>query len=465
MRSRRGPPSLSQNVIRHVLLWLGLAWLLGSIVAVGVAQWFTERAFDRSLLDDAYLLASKVQLQGHQLTLQATQRELQDVLFDQNETVLFNVRGNDGALLAGDSALPRLARLSPPDRHFQDFDLDGRRFRVAMLAVAQPSPFVVTVAQSTSERSQLLRELLAFSLAPQALLLLLLAWWLHRSIAEDIASLSQLRAAVEERHAGDFTPVPVQADSAEAHDLAESINLLLARLEEGARSQREFTGNVAHELRTPLAGIRAQAEYGLRHREPEVWREQLQGIAASESRATQALDKLLALALAYEAGTALQLVPVRLDQAVQEAVMRFLPRADKQGVDLGAEGVDTPSTVQADLTLVEGILNNLLENALRHGAVSAEGRPVVTVAVQQEGGHTVLSVQDNGPGIPAERRSEMLKRGVRGVGGVGQPGSGSTAGGVGLALVTFYAQLLKAPVTFGSGPDGRGWRCDIVFGG
>ena len=137
--------------------------------------------------------------------------------------------------------------------------------------------------------------------------------------------------------------------------------------------------------------------------------------------------------------------------------MRFLPRADRQGVDLGAEGIDTPTTVQADLTLVEGILNNLLENALRHGAVAAEGRPVVTVAVQQEGGRTVLSVQDNGPGIAAERRSEMLKRGVRGV------GSG-TAGGVGLALVTFYAQLLKAPVSFGSGPGGRGWRCEIVFG-
>jgi two-component system, OmpR family, sensor histidine kinase TctE len=462
VRARRGPPSLRQNVLRHIMLWLGLAWLFGSVVTVGVGQWFTQRAFDRALLDDAYLLASKVQVQGRRLALQATQRELQDFLFDQNETVLFAVHGADGELLAGDSSVPRPPRLSPPGRMFKDYDIDGRRFRVVMLGVAQPSPFVVSVAQSTSERARLLRELLAFSLAPQLLLLVVLAWRLHRSIAQDIAPLSQLRAAVEQRQAGDFTPVPVRPESAEAHDLAQAINLLLGRLEESARGQREFTGNVAHELRTPLAGIRAQAEYGLRHRDPEVWREQLQGIAASEARASQALDKLLALALAYEAGTALQLVPVRLDEAVQEAVMRFLPRADKQGVDLGAEGVDTPSTVQADLTLVEGILNNLLENALRHGAAGGDGRPVVTVAVQQEGGRTVLSVQDNGPGIPPERRSEMLKRGVR---GVGQPGSGSTAGGVGLALVTFYAQLLKAPVSFGSGPDGRGWRCAIVFGG
>lgn len=458
MRLRRSRPSLRQNVLRHVLLWLGFAWLLGSVVAVGVGQWFTQRAFDRALLDDAYLLASKVQVRGQQLALQLSQSEVEDVLFDQNETVLFTVRSADGALLAGDAALPGPVRLPPAGHRFQDAEIGGRRFRVVTLAVAGPSAFSVSVAQSTSERSELLRELLAFSLAPQLVLLLVLGWRLHRSIAQDIAPLSQLRAAVEERQAGDFTAVPVQADSAEAHDLAQAINLLLGRLEESARAQREFTGNVAHELRTPLAGIRAQAEYGLRHREPEVWREQLQGIAASETRASQALDKLLALALAYEAGTALQLAPVRLDQAVQEAVMRFLPRADKQGVDLGAEGVDTPTTVQADLTLVEGILNNLLENALRHGATGAEGRPVVTVAVQrEEGGRTVLSVQDNGPGIPAERRSEMLKRGVRGV--------ASGTGGVGLALVTFYAQLLKAPVSFGSGPDGRGWRCAVVFGG
>jgi two-component system sensor histidine kinase TctE len=457
---RRSPPSLRENVLRHVLLWLGLAWLLGSVVTVGVGQWFTQRAFDRALLDDAYLLASKVQVQGQRPALQLTPREVQDLLFDQQETVLFSLHGADGTLLAGEPLLPAPPRLAAPGQRFQDADLAGRRFRLVTVAVAGASPYSVSVAQSTSERSRLLRELLAFSLAPQVLLLAVLAWRLRRSIAQDTAPLAQLRAAVEERQAGDFTPVPVHADSAEAHDLAQSINLLLGRLEESARGQREFTGNVAHELRTPLAGIRAQAEYGLRHRDPQVWHEQLQGIAASEAKASEVLDKLLALALAYEAGTALQLAPVRLDTAVQEAVMRFLPRADRQGVDLGAEGIDTPTTVQADLTLVEGILNNLLENALRHGTVAAEGRPVVTVAVQQEGGRTVLSVQDNGPGIPAERRSEMLKRGVRGV-----RETGGTAGGVGLALVTFYAQLLKAPVTFGSGPDGRGWRCAVVFGG
>ena len=459
MRARRGPPSLRQNVLRHVLLWLGLVWLLGSVVTVGVGRWFTQRAFDRALLDDAYLLASKVQMKDQRLALQLTPSEVEDVLFDQNETVLFAVRGADGMLLAGDAALPGRAQPAAAGHSFQDLDLSERRFRVVTLGVAAPSPFSVAVAQSTSERAQLLRELLAFSLLPQVLLLLVLAWRLQRSIASDIAPLSRLRATVEERQAGDFTPVQVPADSAEAHDLALSVNVLLGRLEGSAQAQREFTGNVAHELRTPLAGIRAQAEYGLRHRDPEVWREQLQGIAASETRASQALDKLLAIALAYEAGTALQLVPVRLDEAVQEAVLRFLPRADKQGVDLGAEGVDVPSVVQADLTLVEGILNNLLENALRHGAAGAEGRPMVTVAVQQEGQRTVLSVQDNGPGIPAEQRSEMLKRGVRGV----QPGTASGAG-VGLALVTFYAQLLKAPVHFGSGPDGRGWRCAIEFG-
>ncbi|HET8746476.1 MAG TPA: sensor histidine kinase N-terminal domain-containing protein, partial [Ramlibacter sp.] len=289
MKLRRGRPSLRQNVLRHVLLWLGLAWLLGSGAAVGVGQWFTQRAFDRSLLDDAYLLASKVQVRDQRLAFQLSPREVEDVLFDQRETMLFTVRGPDGARLAGNAQLPAPRRIAPAGHSFHDAEIEGQRFRVVALAVTEPAAFSVTVAQSTSERSDLVRELLFFSLAPQLLLLAVLAWRLRRSIAQDIAPLSQLRTAVEARQAGDFTPVPVQADSAEAHDLAQAINLLLGRLAESARAQREFTGNVAHELRTPLAGIRAQAEYGLRHRDPEVWREQLQGIAASETRASQAL--------------------------------------------------------------------------------------------------------------------------------------------------------------------------------
>jgi two-component system sensor histidine kinase TctE len=106
---------------------------------------------------------------------------------------------------------------------------------------------------------------------------------------------------------------------------------LLQRLDRSIRAQKEFAGNVAHELRTPLAGIRALAGYGLGHADPAVWREQLAAIAASEARATALVDRLLAVALAAEAESRLLLEPVALDVVVRDCVLRFLPRADAAG--------------------------------------------------------------------------------------------------------------------------------------
>jgi two-component system, OmpR family, sensor histidine kinase TctE len=210
-------------------------------------------------------------------------------------------------------------------------------------------------------------------------------------------------------------------------------------------------------MRTPLAGIRALADYGLRHEDPAVWRAQLASIAASEVRATSLIDRLLAVALAAEAESRLLLEPLALDAAVREAVLRFLRRADAAGVDLGARGIDAPVWVAAEPTLLEGILNNLIDNALRYGAAGTS--PAITVAVEQSGGQVFLSVQDNGPGIPHEQQVALAERGTQGEAGQ-LLGKGV---GLGLALVAQYARLMNARMVLRSGDGGRGWVCEIAF--
>jgi two-component system sensor histidine kinase TctE len=453
-------PSLRNRLLRHVLLPLALTWLVGSALVVGIAAYFTQQAYDRALLDDAYLVASHVRrnadvsMGGLELSLSA--QEMSTVLFDQSESLYFAVLRPDGSLVAGHTGLSgKLGTTGQPV--FDTLDYQNRSLRSVTIHREQPVDFYVVMAQTTTSRDRLLQRLLAFSIAPQILLLIGLALWLQRAIETDLHPLAELTRLVGKRDARDLTPVPVSGSTRDVQRLGQAVNALLTRIAQSVQAQREFSGNVAHELRTPLAGIRALADYGLRHTDPQVWREQLQGIAHSQERASHLVDQLLALALADEAQQSLVREPVALDVLVGEAVLRFLPRADAAGVDLGARGVEQPVQVMGGAALIEGVLNNLLDNALRYGR-APEGESHITVAVHEAPQAVVLSVSDNGPGVSAAQMQQLTKRWVQGSAGEAlKEGSG-----LGLAIVSEYARLLGAQVSMqGEAPSGL--RVSLTF--
>ena len=438
-------PSLRNRLLRHVLLPLAVTWLMGSTLMVGIALYFAQQAFDRALIDDAYSIASHVSRSADAsnggLELRLTAQEISTVLYDQNESLYFAVLRADGSFLAGHPGLrpEKLHEHSNPV--FDGVEYQGRILRSVTLHRHSPADFYVVMAQTTASRDSLIVRLLTFSIIPQLLLLGLLATWLHRAIERDLQPLAELETAVDERDAQDLTPVPVTATTRDVQRLGEAINALLGRIAASVQAQREFSGNVAHELRTPLAGIRALADYGLRHSDPQVWREQLQGIAQSQERASHLVDQLLALALADEAKQTLEKTEVSLDALVSEAVLRYLPKADAAGVDLGAKGIDHAVTVQGNAALIEGILNNLIDNALRYGRAPS-GESHITVSVVQTYATVTLSVSDNGTGVPADQLQQISQRWVQ-----GSAGEALKAGkGLGLAIVGAYAKLLGARV-------------------
>jgi len=458
-QAARCKPSLRFRVVRNVLIPLALTWLAGTLVMLALANTFMQQAFDRSLLDDAHVVAANMKYESGVLELSLSPREISTVLFDQVESEYFAVRLPDGTLIAGEKTLtaPEGPRETP--HSFSDLVIHGNKVRAATLHLDQPVPFDVVVAETTRSRSLQLRNLLAWSIAPQTVFLFMLAWWLRRSITRDLQPIVQLQQAVQLRDANDLTPVPVNAGTRDIEKLGMAVNSLLARLHESGRAQREFTGNVAHELRTPLAGIRALAEYGLAHKEPAIWQAQLQGIVSSQARASRLVDQLLALALADEAKTGIQLAAVGLDGMVQDSVMRFLAQADAAGVDLGARGVDTATSVIGDPTLIEGILNNLLDNALRYGRNDRGEPSSVTVALSQSADGVSLSVIDNGPGLSPEMRTRLTQRWMQGSAGQ-MLGLGA---GLGLAIVAQYAHLMNARLELNDGPDGYGLSASVIF--
>ena len=442
-------PTLRSRLVRRVMLPLVLTWAVGTTVALVVANDFAGQAFDRALLDDAYALAASVRASPRGVVLELTPAEIGTLMFDRTESNYFAVYTPQGRLVTSQGGLDLPLLPSGSNHRFSTTKVAGQELRVVSLHRGQPVELVVMMAQTTASRSSLLQRMLVYSAVPQVLLLLFLAWQLRRVIQRDLDPLAQLQLAVDQRDASDLTPVPWaitrNASTLDVERLGTALNSLLSRLAQSIAAQREFAGNVAHELRTPLAGIRAQAGYALAQQDPAVWREQLLGIAQGEQRASHLVNQLLALARAGEGSASVQLQEVELAQLVRAVLLRYLPKADAFGVDLGGEGLDHPVLVSGDPALLEGILGNLLDNALRYGA---HAQPRVTVAIGQGEGGVLLTVTDNGPGMSAQEVAQLGQRWVQGPAGQ-QLGEGA---GLGLAIVGRYAELLGA--TFSLEPAG-----------
>jgi two-component system sensor histidine kinase TctE len=453
-------PSLRRRLSQHVLVPLVLTWAFGTTVMLTIAEHFVARAFDRALLDDTYALASHVTATGNALTLAITREEMNTLLFDQSEATYFSVARPDGTLVAGTAGLRGATLSTPGEFEFGDAVFEDRQVRTVTLMTEGDAPLRIVMAQTTRSRTRLLERLLAYSALPQALLLLVLALWLRQRVQDDLEPLTKLERAIESRHAADLTPLPDEikagVSTRDVERIALAIDSMLGRLHEGLQAQREFAGNVAHELRTPLAGIRAQAAFALAQPDPGVWREQLEGIAQVEQRASRLVDQLLALARAGEGQSGVANDEIPLDAITREVLLRFIPRVRNTGVDLGGEGLDTPVTVRGDRALVEGILNNLIDNALRYG--TGKDDPHITVAIESRPDGVELSVTDNGEGLPTEDVDLLTRRWVQGDKGK-RVGEGV---GLGLAIVARYAELLGAKFAMANAPGG-GARASVLL--
>jgi two-component system sensor histidine kinase TctE len=442
--------SLRTRLQQLVLLPLAVTVILGTLVTTLVSYISTSEAFDRALLDDAMAIASQVHESEGRLRLELSEAELSAALFDRSEEVYFAVFDPAGHLVAGDARLKPLKVEGRTPWLFGRQVLDDQPLRLVMLRRDGPPSFIVAVALTTRERTIWLRRLMVYALLPQAMLLAILGWWIGRSIHDELAPLGRLQRDLEQRDTRDLTPVDDQAPSLEVASLARALNALMQRVADGVKAQREFAGTVAHELRTPLAGIRALASYGLAREDPQVWRRQLQSIATSEERASRLVDQLLALAFADEARDGLPLQPVALDELARELLLRYLPLADREGVELGASGLDQPLRVRGQPALIEGALSNLIDNAIKHGRPSDGRRQQLSVDVGREGDTVRVVVTDNGPGLAEERREQLLQRWSQ-----GEPRLASGRGsGLGLAIVTRYAALMDARLSLEAAPGG-----------
>ena len=293
----------------------------------------------------------------------------------------------------------------------------------------------VYVGEDLDSRAHILYAVLGGTLWPMALalpLLALVAWWaIHRGLLP-LRRLGQLLAA---RQAQSLQPVVLQGAPTELGPMVDALNDLFDRIATLLESERRFTADAAHELRTPIAAIRTQAQVALSEPDAAQRRHALQATLAGCDRATRLVEQLLTLSrLEAQGGSSPHVVD--LAAVVRQVVADVAPRAlaKDQSLDLDAAQA---CPVAADDTLLAVLVRNLVDNAVRYSPAEAR----VHVSVQRQGDSVQVSVEDSGPGLPPDVQQRLGQRFYR------PPGQAESGSGLGWSIVRRIAAVLGVEVT------------------
>jgi two-component system sensor histidine kinase TctE len=408
MSAQTAPPAHGPSLARRLLLPLAWIWLVG-IAAAGFGAYALARhagntAFDRSLQDEASALAAKITWSDRGPLLDLSRQTLELLTWDRadrNSFVMVDIEGNP---LAGDSRVPvpreRGGSYAKPELF--DAELDGEPVRGAMFSVTSPMidrRVSIIVVETKRKRGALLRDVQLAIVGPTLALglvtFLLLGWGVRRGLQP----LRDLGTQVALREMHDWRPLPLADVPAEAVPLVERINTLLLDVQSSMALQRRFVADAAHQLRTPVAGIRVLAqelESELAAAGEQGWRPLLTELNASSERLTRLIGQLLSLAssetsLTMNAEHRPQDIVPLLREATEPLVLQGL----RQGRCIELDAPPLPVVARAHPLWLGEVVNNLLDNAQRYGG------PHITMRVRAlaEGGAEV-TVQDDGPGVP-----------------------------------------------------------------
>ncbi len=448
--------SLFGEILDWLLVPLLLLWPLSVIVIWLSAQAIANRPFDRELAETARTLARSVTVPpapAPRAQINLPEVSVAILRGEESENFYFQILGTRGEHLAGDRVLPvpEEAPRNDGEVRLRDDELDGREVRVAYLwlpaaatlAADDLSPPLVLplvqVAETLDKRSQLATEiargvmLSQFAILPLAVVLI---WF---ALTRGLRPLDELQRRIRQRAIGDLSPIDERAAPEEVSPLVAAINDLLARLDRSIGVQKHFLADAAHQLKTPLAGLRMQAELAQREVESgdnKAVKRSLQQIARSSQQAAHMVNQLLAMARAEDANEARRVTPFNLSALATEVVHDFVPRALAKGLDLGYEGpgakdVAAPRVV-GEALLVRELIRNLVDNAVQY----TPGGGTVTVRLLPDpyGQVAVLQVEDNGPGIAQDERELVFQPFYRAL------GSDVDGSGLGLAIVREIAE-------------------------
>ena len=409
-----------RSLFGEILDWMLTPLLLLVPVSIGVtwlvAQGIANAPFDRALEYNVQTLATLVTVQGQQVRFYLPQPSRDILRADDTDRVYYQVREAEGDVLGGDADLPTPPEDEPPtdERVFmRDERMRGEPVRVAYTwvqpALAGSRLVLVQVAETRAKQKVLATEIIKGVLLPQFAILPLAILLIWLALVRGIKPLSELEDRIRERKSDDLSPLDDSGVPVEVAPLVMSVNGLLTRLHDSIATQKRFLADAAHQLKTPLAGLRMQADLAQRQgASADDLKQSLKQIGRASIRATHTVNQLLALARAEGGGTFAR-QSCDLARLTVEVVREAVPRAIEKRIDLGYDGAQPGSPgvlLEGNPTLLKELVRNLVDNAIAYTPSSPEHPGVITARVLADRfGHIVLlQVEDSGPGIPEAAR-------------------------------------------------------------
>jgi two-component system sensor histidine kinase QseC len=443
-------------MINSLRLRLVLLLFLAGGITLGAAVYFTHNAarqeldalFDAQLAESAHVLLGTARRELAERIEHGTDE--MPVAHEYEQTLVYQIWDNHG-LIVRSSAAPESA-LGDGIPGYTQAKVGGKPWRVLTRWDPQHE-FMIVIAEPLAGREHLARLIALKMLFPTLAIIPMLALLTWLAVGTGLRPLRQLRREVVQRSADRLEPLAMKAVPSEVMPLVAALNDLFERLKQSIEAEKRFTADAAHELRTPLAALKTQAQVALRVTDSADRETALQHVLTGVDRATHLIEQLLTLARVDPEMASVHYQPVSLRQLTAEALGLIEPMAHQKHIELALEESDE-AVINGDAGPLAILLRNLLDNAVRYTPTG--GQVSVTVLHQKNEG-VVLEVCDTGPGIPEEERARTLERFYR------IPGTGVQGSGLGLSIVQRIAARHKARLLLHSGPHGVGLCVKVVF--
>ncbi|MDR1162996.1 MAG: sensor histidine kinase N-terminal domain-containing protein [Candidatus Accumulibacter sp.] len=448
--------SLRKKLLQMLLSTMLLVMIVSAFVGYSIAFRNATLAYDQTLFDTALAVLRQVQVTDGKPSLNLLSEAEQVLLTDNFDRVYFRVLDAVGGEIGGNRPIPLPEGDIPKNKgYFYDAEVEGEAIRVAaFLTEKARRPLTILAAETRIKRDNLVREILIGMLLPELILIGVTPILIWFGIRAGLKPLEDLREQLANRSQNDLRPIEAKEMAYEIQPVIRQINDLFEQVEASQEAQQTFVSNAAHQLRTPIAALRAQFEAILR--EPaSAQHAQLSQMLPALERLTRLIHQLLSLARAEPSDESAR-QSVDLSEIVRDLAEDMLAQAIAKGIDLGFD-LETAKVKGTALLLREAV-GNLIDNALRY--TPPEG--CVTVTCRAEGadsGGVVLRVEDSGPGIPEELREKVFDRFYR------LPGSSSDGSGLGLAVARQIARQHDASIVVGRSDELGGASVSLEFRG